>query len=399
MGTKIEMDASLTKVLAVTLSTVVGGTDHSIRNLALALRTEGVTVTLGAPEGTETERWWRGSGLPFLALDLPARVGVRPQGERTLHSVPRLAGQVPKSVRAVSVLRRAAKDFDVIHSNHLLLHPDAVVAGKLARRPVVVELHDIVPPGVGRSLLSIVAAGSSRTVAVSEAAASQLSDRLADRVTVAHQGIDTEKFSPGAVDHAARAVLTADPSAPLIAAVGRIDPEKNLHVLIEAVALVRSSGIDAHLAIVGSPSEDDGSYLAALHDSASRLLPDAHRFHSRTDNVVSTLRSVDVLACPSKNEPFGLIALEAQACAIPVVASDTGGLVDFVTHERTGLVATAGDADSLAAQLRRLISDRALVASLVTAGRHQAESAFSSEHRARRFADIYSAAIGDRRRT
>ncbi|WP_415975826.1 glycosyltransferase family 4 protein [Rhodococcus sp. 077-4] len=392
-------DVSGMRVLAVSLSTAVGGTDHSLRNLALALRPMGVAVTLGAPGGSATEQWWRESGLPFLPLDLPQRIGIRRQGEKSLHPIGALLAQVPKSARTVSILRRAARGFDVVHSNHLLLHPDAVVASKLARKPVVVEFHDIVPAGPGRTLLAGIVTASTRAVAVSGAVAKQLPERVARRVRVVHQGIDTSRFAPGVGDRAVRSTMTADPDAPLIAAVGRIDPEKNLDVLIDAVARVRSSGIDAHLAIVGAPSEDDGSHLAGLVDSAARALPGAHRFLGRTDEVAATLRAVDVLACPSQDEPFGLIALEAQSCQVPVVASDTGGLVDFVTHERTGLIARTGDADSLAAQLSRILTDHELANRLSVTAREQATTRFDSEHRAQRFADIYSSAVGEKRIT
>ncbi|WP_232433529.1 glycosyltransferase family 4 protein [Rhodococcus sp. AW25M09] len=387
------------EVLAVSLSTSVGGTDHSLRNLALALRARGVTVTLGAPGGSATEKWWRSSGLPFLPLDLPQRVGIRRQGEMSLHPLGQLVAQGPRSARTVSILRRAARDFDVLHSNHLLLHLDAVLAARLARKPVIVEFHDIVPAGAGRVLLAAIAMTATRTVAVSSAAAQQLPARAARRASVVHQGIDTTAFAPGAGDPNLRSSMTADPDAPLIAAVGRIDREKNLDVLIDAVARVRRSGVDAHLAIVGAPSEDDGGYLAELQTAAARLLPGAYRFLGRTDMVASTLRAVDVLACPSQDEPFGLIALEAQACAVPVVASDTGGLVDFVTDEWTGLVARTGDADSLAAQLRRMVTDRDLARGLALTAREQAAGRFDSEHRAQRFVDIYSSAIGDKRST
>ncbi|RZL69673.1 MAG: hypothetical protein EOP29_25080, partial [Rhodococcus sp. (in: high G+C Gram-positive bacteria)] len=72
-------------VLAVSLSTSVGGTDHSLRNVALALQPLGVNVTLGAPGGSDTEQWWRAAGLSFLPLDLPQRIGIHRQGEKSLH--------------------------------------------------------------------------------------------------------------------------------------------------------------------------------------------------------------------------------------------------------------------------------------------------------------------------
>lgn len=383
------------RVLAVTLSRRVGGTDHSIRTLARALAPLGVEVTLGAPAGTETEEWWRGSDLPFLPLELPDRRGIKPYGESRLRSALSLFAQLPKSVETAGVLRNAMRGFDILHSNHLLLHADAVVAARLSRVPVVVEMHDIVPKGLGRIALSAVVSGAGSAAAVSNAVAAQVKTPRSRRPRVIHQGIDVSLFEPSSGRGPLRDALTSSVSDPLVAAVGRIDPQKNLEHLIEAVALLREQGTPAHLALIGDPSEDDGSYLTRLRVLAEDRLGSACRFLGRTDDVASVLNSIDVLACPSVDEPFGLIVLEAQACEVPVVVSDSGGLVDFVSDRRTGLIARTGDPVSLAAQLRCILVDEPLRNRMVAAASEQAMSSFTADRRASRFADLYASLSRD----
>ena len=383
------------RVLAVTLSRRVGGTDHSIRTLARALAPLGVEVTLGGPAGTETEKWWRDSDLPFLPIELPDRMGIKPYGRSRLRSAVSVFAQLPKSIETAGILRKSMQGFDILHSNHLLLHADAVIAARLSGVPVVIEMHDIVPRGIGRVVLSAIASGAGKSAAVSNAVADQVRTPRSRRPRVIHQGIDTALFEPSSDVGPLRTTLTANVGNPLVAAVGRIDPEKNLDHLIEAVARLRDEGVPAHLAIVGDPSEDDGSYLVRLRQLAEERLGDACRFLGRTDDVVSVLRSVDVLACPSTDEPFGLIVLEAQACGVPVVASDSGGLIDFVSDRRTGLIARTGDPASLATQLRTLIHDEPLRKRLVAAASEQATSSFTADRRASRFADLYAAMVRD----
>ena len=85
-----------------------------------------------------------------------------------------LAKEIATTARSSRQLARLARQADVIHSNSLWIHLDAAVAGRLARRPVVLELHDLVRPGLGRRVLRAAVGLASRTVAVSRAVADTL---------------------------------------------------------------------------------------------------------------------------------------------------------------------------------------------------------------------------------
>src|ERR1700722_3237662 len=224
-------------VLLITTSRQVWGAERSMLALAPLLADRGFDVTLGSPTGGELEVEWRALGLPRLALELPTHAGIRPQGDDSGRPSPAaLAGEALATARTALLVARSARPFDLIHSNSLWAHLDVALAGRLARRPVVIELHDLVLPGLGRNLLGLAARLAARTVAISTAVAKVVGDGEAKGVQIVPQAVDLRRFSPGPVDPTLRLSLTGDPEAFLIGIVGRVDPMKGIDVLVRAVA-------------------------------------------------------------------------------------------------------------------------------------------------------------------
>jgi D-inositol-3-phosphate glycosyltransferase len=172
-------------------------------------------------------------------------------------------------------------------------------------------------------------------------------------------GVDLARFRPGDRD-AARRELGIDPDAVVLAFVGRIQPLKAPDVLLRAAAelLRREPDLRSRLVVLvaGGPSGSGLAEPTSLHELGATLgITDVLRFlpPRHGDGLVQVYRAADVVAVPSHNESFGLVALEAQACGTPVVAARVGGLPVAVAHERSGLLVpghgTAEWADALGA--------------------------------------------------
>jgi glycogen(starch) synthase len=139
---------------------------------------------------------------------------------------------------------------------------------------------------------------------------------------------------------------THAPSGPLIAYTGRVEYEKGVQVLLDAMPRVRAERPDARLVVAGR-----GSYLPALQAQATDLGIDGSTdflgWVSEQD-LRALVAAADVAVAPSLYEPFGLVALEAAALGTPVIVSQTGGLAELADDSGIAATARPGDAADLA---------------------------------------------------
>lgn len=336
---------------------MVWGAERSLLGLAPLLGRLGVALTLASPSGAFSEAW-SAAGFPHVEFPVADRRGLRDDdGGRPGPAV--LAKEVAETLRTARRLARLAKAYDVIHSNSLWIHLDCALAGRMARRPVVLELHDLVRQGLGRRVQRAAVRLASCTIAVSRAVGESVGGRPRN-LHVVPQGVDPVRFQPGPPDAAWRARLSSDPDDPIVGVVGRVDPEKGIRTVLQAMTMLDGPARRSHLAVVGAPALDDGSYEAELQAEAAGMLGDRCRFVGPVDEVPAVLRSLDVLVNASASEPFGLSVLEAQACGVPVIGSASGGIPEFVTDGETGLLVTPGRPDDLAGELNRLLATSGL---------------------------------------
>ncbi|MBY5904167.1 glycosyltransferase [Rhizobium leguminosarum] len=221
----------------------------------------------------------------------------------------------------------------------------------------------------------------------SQAMAEQLQDRFpVKKIAVIPNGVDTDVFRPG--NEANQAEL-------YVFFAGRLVEQKGVDHLLRAFVHVAKRLPSLQLKIAGTgPCEPAYKRMAE-----SLLISDRVQFLGwKSSSELSELyRAAAVVAVPSMYEPFGMTALEAMACARPVVASNTGGLREIVKHQVTGFLVEPGDHLDLAQWLIRLLERESLRREIGTNAGHQVHNITTHKwpEIARQYAEIYYKLSGE----
>jgi D-inositol-3-phosphate glycosyltransferase len=210
------------------------------------------------------------------------------------------------------------------------------------------------------------------------------------RLCTSPPGVDHNLFRPGSRTRARQRLGLS--AGPVLAFVGRIQPTKGPDVAVEAMHAIVSRHPDATLIVVGGPSGPRGeSELAALRRRGVALgLGSRIRFVGPVPHglIPDVYRAADLVMVPSRSESFGLVAAEAQACGIPVVAARIGGLIDIVDDGVSGFLVDGWDPLEHAAAALRLLDDPDLAAKMGKSASLWARR-FSWDGTVRRYLELY----------
>ncbi len=279
----------------------------------------------------------------------------------------------------VSIDLRDRGDVSVIHANYWL----SGVAGHRLKHelslPLVSTFHTLArvkhdsgdPEPALRVEAERAVIGCSDTITASSPTEAQdlvaYYDADPSRIELVAPGVHHAFFSPGDQAGARRAIDLDDRHVLLF--VGRIQALKGLDVAVRALAELKDGR--AMLVAVGGPSGAEGEAelqrICAL--IADLGLTDRVRFvPAQPHHTLSTYyRAADVCLVPSRSESFGLVALEAAACGLPVVAAGVGGLQTLVDDGETGFLIDGRDPRAFAARVDELLADPALAAKMSAA--------------------------------
>lgn len=206
-----------------------------------------------------------------------------------------------------------------------------------------------------------------------------------EKVLVHYTGVDTKKFQPASTE-----------SAPVILFVGRMEESKGAEFLIRAAAAVQKQLPEVEVALLG-----DGSLRAGLEQRAKQSLG-RYRFlgFRKSEEVREWMNRASLVCVPSITRPsgeeegFGMVCAEAHAVGKPVVAFDSGGISEVVSHAETGFLAAEGDWRTMAEYLFMLLRDAQLRERFGLAGRERVLRQFDLELRTRALEEIYSRVSG-----
>lgn len=308
----------------------------------------------------------------------------------------RLGGTIFTGVRALHRIV-GRRQVAVVHSNTL-----AVLAGAAwavsKRKPHLWHVHEII---VAPKLVSKAFPWLVRWLADRVMANSTLTERwlvaaqpaLASRSVVVFNSLPrVEKPSPQTI-HAFRARVGASQDDVVVTLAGRINRMKGQGLLIEAAAELQRRGKanGMRFVIAGDAAPGLAGLPAQLKAQVSTLGLDKHfTFLPFIDDVWPMWFGTDIAVVPSTEpEAFGMVAIEAMAAGVPVIAAGHGGLLDIVIHEKTGLIFSPGNTTAFTKALERLASNNMLRHSYGAAGKIRQQDFFSIKKQIERTARVY----------
>lgn len=284
-----------------------------------------------------------------------------------------------------------AHPVQVLHAEHWYSGLAALPVAERLGVPLVQSYHSIAaaehtplaegerPEAPGRLLGERrLAREADLVIAVSEAERATVIERLGarpDRVRVVAPGVDTRLFRPCSGEECAeRRAWIEHGGRPEVLIAGRLDPLKGFDLAIAAVAAIPSQRRPA-LRIVGAPPPDGDDYAHSLHQAvAAAGMLGTTSFDGALSRglLAERVREASLVLIPSHSETFGLVALEAAASGVPVMARDAGGLREAVIDGETGVLIGSDDPAEWAAAIEGLLGDPARADRMGLAGRASA---------------------------
>jgi len=291
--------------------------------------------------------------------------------------------QLPKLIPDLSAAFKeylSREHYDVIHSHYWISGKVAMPVAKDLHIPLVHTMHTMArvknlnlaegetpePMIRVQGETQIVAAADALVANTDAEAASLVSlyEACPDNVSVVSPGVNLKVFTPGTGRAAAREIVGLDKDAHIITFVGRIQPHKGPEVLIRAIAelVSHSPHLRAKLIvnIIGGASGANQSEVERLKELTTWLgIDDVVRFAPPVlrEELPNWYRASDLVCVPSYSESFGLVALEAQACGTPVVATAVGGLRTAVADGISGVLVDGHDPRAWSSVLARLLQE------------------------------------------
>lgn len=284
---------------------------------------------------------------------------------------------------------------DILHAHYAIPHAtSAVIAKQILNKEsdvkVVTTLHgtDITLVGLEPSfepLMKFSIESSDAVTAVSHFLKNETEQNygVKKEIEVIENFVDTSIFHP--IDARNLRRLIAPNGERILIHVSNFRSVKRVQDAIRAFKKILDTGIKAKFLLVGDgPDRGECQALGRELGIAQHL-----RFLGKQSELAALLAASDVFVIPSGNESFGLAALEAMACGIPVISSDVGGLPEVNIDGNTGFVVPMGDVDAIAERTMQLLSDEDLRQRMGLASLQRATTEFSLEQLIPRYESLY----------
>ncbi|UCE20222.1 MAG: N-acetyl-alpha-D-glucosaminyl L-malate synthase BshA [Gemmatimonadota bacterium] len=363
--------------------------------------TYGGSGTVATELGHELAK--RGHQVHFISYSLPYRLNVYDENiffhEVTLMAYP-LFEYPPYSLALAAKMAEVAEreDLDLLHVHYAIPHAVCAFLAKqllgTEQLKVITTLHgtDITLVGNDTSFYSITKWSLEQSDGVTAVSHSLRDETVRhfcceDEITVIPNFVDTQHFRRDRVQ--AERTHFARRTEKIICHISNFRPVKRVGDVIRVFSRIQSE-VPAKLLLIG-----DGPDRSLAQSLSQELnISDRVMFLGRQESVAELLAISDLLLLPSEKESFGLAALEAMSCQVPVIASKTGGLPELISHGETGFLAAVGDVAAMARFGVQILSDDALRENLGTHGRQRVLKQFTTDYVVPMYEDLYREMIG-----
>ncbi|REJ75941.1 MAG: N-acetyl-alpha-D-glucosaminyl L-malate synthase BshA [Acidobacteria bacterium] len=366
--------------------------------------TYGGSGIVGSELGAELAQ--RGHNVHFISSTLPSRLTELTERihfhEVEMMTYPLFEHQ-PYSLALATKMATVARAerLDLLHVHYAIPHSISAILARESIKskrylPVITTLHgtDITLVGADRSYLPITKYGLQESDGVTAVS------RFLKKATIETFDYDDIEVIPNFIcpNHYVRDPESdlrkelADRNETILTHVSNFRSVKRPVDCVEILDRVLKHGAKARLVMVG-----DGPQRSACEYRAEQLgIKQYITFAGKKANISDYLAVSDIFLLPSELESFGLAALEALACEVPVVASRVGGIPEVVTDNETGYLSDIGDVDKMGEDALRLVNDEDLRTQFGKAGRDSAVSRYSANEIIPRYIEFYERILGAR---
>ncbi|MBE7159413.1 MAG: glycosyltransferase family 4 protein [Rhodospirillales bacterium] len=369
------------RVALLTDSDVFAGTERHILDLAVELRALGNEPMLVCPGAGMLAKRGRAEGLQVVGMEK----------RRTVD---------PGVVTRLAKLWRNG-DCTVMHAHNGRMELHAALARTMTRRGALVATQHFLNPArttyrglrrfAGQAAHGLLSRLVRRYVAISQAVGDAMLSRRetpSTKLRVVLNGIRDPRKQNIAPSLRTREKMGIADHVPLVVCLARLEPEKGLGILLDAMEIVARTLPEAICVIAG-----EGSLANSLRKrlaDASTLCP--VKLLGFVDDPLSLLAAADLCVLPSVAEPFGLSLVEAMALGVPVVSTRAGGPLEIVQEGRSGLLSIPNDARSLADNIVSVLGNEVRRAEMGKAARGEFLARFTARRMAEQMMSVYQEA-------